>query len=180
MSTKPETVVSFWRDAGSKKWFQKSDAFDAQIESNFLELIVSARAGCHDDWIDQPESCLALILVLDQFPRNVFRGTADMFASDAKAVETARAAIAHGHDKAIDPTMRAFVYMPFMHSEAPEEQATSVELFTALGAAANLKHALEHAEIVARFGRFPHRNAILGRVSTAEEITFLTNGGFAG
>lgn len=180
MSTLPHEIVSFWSDAGAKAWFRKSKAFDDEIAGRYRDEVLAARDGTLDDWMDDANSCLALLLLLDQFPRNIFRDTPDMFASDAKAIATAKIAVQRGHDQAIEPGLRAFVYMPFMHSETVADQATSVALFDQLGVADNIKHALEHAEIIEKFGRFPHRNAILGRASTSAEIAFLADGGFAG
>lgn len=178
MTSSPEEIVSFWREAGPKAWFQKSDTFDETIRSRFDDDITAARDGRLDGWLSEPVPCLAFILLLDQFTRNIFRDSPEMFASDARARAAADTAIAAGHDAALDADMRAFVYMPFMHSEQLADQDRSVALFEALGA--NQKHAHEHRDIVARFGRFPHRNALLGRASTAEETAFLEGGGFKG
>ncbi len=180
METNPQDIVSFWQDAGPGKWFRKSDDFDRTIAATFGADVQRARRGQLDHWRDDAAPCLALIILLDQFPRNMFRGTAQMFASDTKAVATAHYAIDAGHDQAIDEALRAFVYMPFMHSEAPADQVTSVRLFELLGKPGNIKHALQHAEIIAKYSRFPHRNAILGRVSSPEELAFLERGGFSG
>ncbi|MGI9408242.1 MAG: DUF924 family protein [Hyphomicrobiaceae bacterium] len=172
--------MSFWSDAGPSAWFKKSDTFDDAIRNSFSSEVVSARNGDLDAWLSEPVPALALILLLDQFPRNIFRNTLAMFESDAHALLSANKTIQSGHDRQLDEKLRAFVYMPFMHSENMADQERSLTLFDDLGIADNIKHAKAHADIIRRFGRFPHRNPILGRTSTAEEITFLNAGGFAG
>ncbi|MEO0617892.1 MAG: DUF924 family protein [Pseudomonadota bacterium] len=174
------TVVRFWKDAGPKKWFAKSDAFDQEITARFLATIQAARRGACTAWEQTAEGALGLIIVLDQFPRNVFRDTAEMFASDAEALAVAIRAIDTGHDAAVDADLRPFIYMPFMHAEDMEMQNRCVALFEAHGVAENLRFAHIHADAIRRFGRFPHRNAILGRASTPEEIAYLEDGGFSG
>jgi len=180
MTATPHEIVTFWREAGPQAWFKKSDAFDEQIRARFGDEVIAAREGHLDAWIDDAQSCLALLLLRDQFPRNIFRDTPDMFASDSKALEVARIAVDKGYDAQVEPDMTAFVYMPFMHSEALADQERCVALFTALNRGDNLRHANEHADIIRQFGRFPHRNAVLGRESTPEEEQFLADGGFAG
>ncbi len=180
MKSAPEDIVSFWREAGPKSWFTKSASFDESIRASFGDDVAAARDGALDEWSHDPASALALILLLDQFPRNIFRDTPEMFASDAKALAVAGAAINAGHDTMLDPGMRAFIYMPFMHSELLADQDRSVALFESLAAEANIKHAREHREIIVRFSRFPHRNAILGRPSTPAEDAYLKGGGFKG
>lgn len=175
----PSKVVSFWRDAGTKKWFGKDPAFDAEFRDKFLAAHEAAAANGLDMWAATPEGSLALLILLDQFPRNCFRGTERMFATDAKALEVAAAAVANGQDQKLDEELRAFVYLPFEHSEELADQDRSVELFTPLGEEM-LRWADMHRDIIRRFGRFPHRNEILGRESTPEEIEFLKAGGFAG
>lgn len=178
MTATAEEIVSFWRDAGPQAWFHKSQTFDETIRSRFGSDVALAREERLDAWLSEPVSCLALILLLDQFTRNIFRDTPDMFAGDAQARAATYAAIAARHDTALDADMRGFIYMPLMHSEELADQDRSVALFEALGA--DVSYAVEHRDIIARFGRFPHRNAILGRTSTAEEIAFLDSGGFKG
>lgn len=176
----PAEVVAFWRGAGYDRWYNKDDAFDAEIRQRFLPTWEAARDGRLDGWQDSDEGTLALLIVLDQFPRNMFRGDPRTFATDAKAREAARRAIAEGRDRRIDPLMRQFVYLPFEHSEDHADQQHCVRLFRDLGDAENLKYAELHEDIIRRFGRFPHRNAVLGRATTAEEQAFLNDGGFAG
>ncbi|RWE29972.1 MAG: DUF924 family protein [Mesorhizobium sp.] len=173
------SVTKFWRDAGEDAWFEKNDAFDADFRSRFLDLhYAAARREC-DDWSGHAEGSLALMILLDQFPRNCFRGTGHMFATDPLAKHFARKAVAAGHDVALEPEVRVFLYLPFEHSEDLADQDRSVELHTAR-AEFNLKYALEHRDIIQRFGRFPHRNRMLGRETTAEEKAFLDDGGFSG
>lgn len=171
--------VAFWVDAGWEKWFTKSDDFDAEFRRRFLDLHFEAARREHDGWIETPDGALALIILLDQFPRNVFRGTAHMFATDPLARMYAHEAIRRGHDKAFDAMLPAFFYLPFEHSEDMADQKLSVTLFNALGGDW-VKYADEHHEIIKRFGRFPHRNPSLGRETTPEERQFLESGGFAG
>jgi uncharacterized protein (DUF924 family) len=172
-------VVQFWREAGPQAWFAKDEAFDTRFRARFLVAHEAAARGACDRWMTAPESALALVLLLDQFPRNCFRATPRMYATDAKARAVATAAIAAGHDRATDEALRLFFYLPFVHSEDLADQERSVALTLPLGED-SAKHARGHRDIVARFGRFPHRNAILGRASTAEEQSFLDTGGFAG
>jgi uncharacterized protein (DUF924 family) len=177
---KPIDVVGFWRLAGPEKWFAKSHKFDQAIALRFEPAHFAAARGEHDDWIATPEGALALLLLLDQFPRNLFRDSAHAFATDGKALSIAKHAIGEGFDQSIEPNLRPFVYMPLMHSEAAPDQEASMVLFEALGARTNLDYAKTHRDIIARFGRFPHRNAALGRATTAQEQVFLDEGGFAG
>ncbi len=173
-------MAAFWIGAGREKWFAKNAAFDESLRRRFEDAHHEAARGAYADWVRTAEGALALILLTDQAPRNLYRGSAHAFATDGLARQAADAAIAQGHDQAFDPGLRCFFYLPFEHSEAPEDQARSMALFTALGDADYLKYAALHADIIARFGRFPHRNLCLGRESTAEEIAFLRDGGFAG
>ncbi|MBZ9770163.1 DUF924 family protein [Mesorhizobium sp. CA6] len=173
------SVIKFWRDAGEDAWFEKSDAFDAGFRSRFLELhYAAARREC-DDWNAHAEGSLALMILLDQFPRNCFRGTGHMYATDPLARYFADRAIAAGQDLELEELFRVFLYLPFEHSELLADQERSVEL-TAERAPHYLKYANEHLEIIQRFGRFPHRNRMLGRATTAEEQAFLDGGGFSG
>lgn len=178
--TRPIDVVGFWRLAGPQKWFAKNRAFDQAIALRFEPAHFAAARGEHDDWIATPEGALALLLLLDQFPRNLFRNSAHAFATDGKALAIARHAIGEGFDQEIESDLRPFVYMPLMHSEALSDQDACVVLFEALGAKTNLDFAVLHRDIIARFGRFPHRNAMMGRTTTPEEQAFLDEGGFAG
>jgi uncharacterized protein (DUF924 family) len=173
------SVTKFWRDAGEDAWFEKNDAFDADFRSRFLELhYATARREC-DEWNAHPEGSLALMILLDQFPRNCFRGTGHMYATDPLARYFADKAIAAGHDLELDELVRVFLYLPFEHSESLADQERSVAL-TAAKAPDYLKYAEEHLEIIRRFGRFPHRNRMLGRATTADEQAFLDGGGFSG
>jgi len=176
----PDGILAFWREAGSERWYKRDDAFDAQIRRRFLALWQTAAAGELVSWEDDDDGALALVIVLDQFPRNMFRGTPQAFASDALALDVARRAIGRGTDRRIDPALLEFLYMPFMHSEQLPDQLHCVALFQNTDNAENLKYAREHAEIIRRFGRFPHRNRLLGRETTEDEQAFLDNGGFAG
>jgi uncharacterized protein (DUF924 family) len=172
-------VVAFWRDAGEQRWFRKDPAFDAEFARRFLGAHEAAAAGELDGWLASAQSALALVLLLDQFPRNVFRGTPRAWATDPQARAATAAAIAAGFDLQTEPKLRLFFYLPYSHSESLADQDRAVELNARLPGDSHA-HALGHREIVRRFGRFPHRNAILGRASTPEEITYLTSGGFAG
>lgn len=172
-------VTRFWREAGPDAWFRKDDAFDADFRARFLDLHYAAARRELDGWVEHPEGVLALMILLDQFPRNAFRGTGHMYATDPLALTFARKAIAAGHDAAVPVDLRMFFYLPFAHSERLEDQDESVRLSEALGAE-TLKHAIGHRDIIARFGRFPHRNPRLGRETTAEEQAFLDAGGFRG
>lgn len=176
----PAGILAFWREAGRERWYQRSDAFDAEIRRRFLALWQRAAAGELASWEDSDEGALALVIVLDQFPRNMFRGTPEAFASDPLAREVARRAIDRGVDRRIDPVLLEFLYLPFMHSEQLPDQLHCIALFENTDNAENLKYAREHADIIQRFGRFPHRNRLLGRDTTAEEQAFLDSGGFAG
>lgn len=172
-------VVGFWRAAGQRLWFAKDDAFDRDFRDRFLPLHEAASRGELAGWAATPDGALALLILLDQFPRNAFRGTPRMYATDALARQVASAAVAAGHDAAIAPDLRLFVYLPFGHSEDPVDQDRSVALNASLGQP-NLSHAERHRDIIRRFGRFPHRNPILGRGMTEEEQRYLDNGGYAG
>jgi uncharacterized protein (DUF924 family) len=175
----PQDIVAFWQSAGYEKWYRKDDAFDVDIRRRFAATHAKAIAGELDSWALTAEGALALLILLDQFSRNLYRGDARAFAGDSVARAVADAAIADGFDHRVDPALRQFFYLPFEHSERMEDQGRSVSLFTALGGE-TLPYAIEHRDIIARFGRFPHRNAILGRTSTPEEQEFLDEGGFAG
>ena len=174
-----QDLLHFWRDAGPQRWFRRDDAFDAQFRDRFLAAHEAAAAGRLQSWLDAADSALALVLLLDQFPRNAFRGTPRMYATDAQARAAADAALAAGCDLQVDALLRPFFYLPFMHSEDLRDLERCVALYEAVGGE-NLRFARHHRDIVARFGRFPHRNAVLGRDSTAEEERFLAEGGFAG
>lgn len=164
------------------EWFRKDAAFDDAIRDRFLPDVEAALAGRLADWADNPQGLLALVILLDQFPRNLFRGTARMFAGDAEARQLAERALAQGWDKDMSAVERVFVYLPLEHSEALADQERSVALFAALAAEhpgndGFLDYAWRHHDVIARFGRFPHRNAALGRPSTPEETTYLAQPG---
>lgn len=172
-------IVDFWRNAGPERWFAKNEAFDAEFGGRFLAAHEAAARGDLDHWAHDAEGALALLVLLDQFPRNTWRGNARMLATDAKALAIARQAIESGLDLKAGEDLRRFFYLPFMHSESLDDQQRSVELNAALDANTQ-RFAVLHRDIIARFGRFPHRNRLLGRASSAEEQRFLDDGGFAG
>jgi uncharacterized protein (DUF924 family) len=173
-------VLAFWRQAGADRWYTRDDAFDAEISNRYLDLWRKAAAGELSTWEESDGGALALIIVLDQFPRNMFRGDPKTYASDAMARDVANRAIARGADLRVADDLREFFYLPFMHSEHLPDQQRCVDLFRKEGGADNLRYAEDHAAIIRRFGRFPHRNHILGRATTAEEQVFLDEGGFSG
>jgi uncharacterized protein (DUF924 family) len=175
-----DEVLSFWRDAGEDKWFEKSDDFDRAIRDGFYATYEAAAAGKLSEWEKTPQGALALVIVLDQFPRNMFRNDARAFAADPLALEISKRALTSGFDKKVEPDLVAFLYMPFMHSENIADQRRCVDLFANHGDPNNLKFAEIHRDIIAKFGRFPHRNRVLGRSTTPEEQTFLDDGGFSG
>ena len=187
--TRSEQVLAFWFGAPDEaeygtereKWFKKDPDFDAEIRLRFRSLCDEAVLGGLDHWQGDARRCLALILVLDQFPRNMFRNSAKAFAADAAARAVARHATAQGFDKTMSVVHRKFCYLPFEHSEDLQDQLLSVELFRACephdGYQSSLDYAVGHKEVIQRFGRFPHRNEILGRESTPEEVAFLKQSG---
>lgn len=176
----PAQVLDFWFSAGPQKWFSKDDAFDGAIRERFLPAYEAAAAGRLTDWEATPEGALALVIVLDQFPRNMFRGSPRTFATDALALGVAKQSITQGFDMQLGLPKRNFFYLPFMHSENLADQERCVELSRRSGDQNTLKYAELHTDIIRRFGRFPHRNAVLGRATTPEEQAFLDAGGFAG
>jgi uncharacterized protein (DUF924 family) len=184
MVATPADVLGFWIAAGPERWWAKSDAFDEAIRLRFEPVHHAAARGEYAAWEASADGALALVLLLDQFPRNLYRGSAHAFATDPLARRVAWEAVETGKDRATAAALRLFVYMPFMHSEAIADQDRSVALFETYdadtGELSQLKYAVEHREIIRRFGRFPHRNHALGRVTTPEERTFLEAGGFAG
>jgi uncharacterized protein (DUF924 family) len=176
----PEDILAFWREAGPERWYKRDAAFDAAIRSRFLPLWQKAAAGELSSWEASDDGALALVIVLDQFPRNMFRGDIRTYSSDALARQVASRAIARGADLRVDGSLLEFLYLPFMHSEHLSDQQRCIELFRKAGNAENLRYAEDHADIIRRFGRFPHRNRIVGRTSTSEEQAFLDQGGFSG
>jgi uncharacterized protein (DUF924 family) len=173
-------VVSFWQKAGPDRWFKKDAAFDKEIRERFLDTYEAAAAGKLSSWEHDAQGALALLILLDQFPRNMFRGEARAFATDALARAVAAGALVRGFDGQVPKELFNFFYLPFEHSEDIADQERCIALNKATGDAENLKWAELHADIIRRFGRFPHRNAALGRVTTPEEQAFLDGGGFAG
>jgi uncharacterized protein (DUF924 family) len=176
----PGYVLAFWRAAGPSKWFSKDAALDADIKARFLPSCEAAAADRLSQWETTPESALALLILLDQFPRNIFRASARAFAADPLGRAVADRAIARSFDQRVPASERLFFYLPFEHSENLADQERAVALIGALGDADLLKWAKLHADIIRRFGRFPHRNSVLGRTTTPEEQAFLDGGGFAG
>ncbi|MEO5766362.1 MAG: DUF924 family protein [Casimicrobiaceae bacterium] len=178
-------VLDFWFGppplARREAWFRKDAAFDATIRARFAAAIAAARAGANGDWCTTPHGALARILLLDQFTRNAYRNTAEAFSGDARALATAEDALARGFDLALQPIERHFMYMPFEHAEDPEAQKRSLALFGALsaepGCADLIDWAQRNADLIRRFGRYPHRNALLGRASTPEETEYLKTPG---
>jgi uncharacterized protein (DUF924 family) len=173
-------IVRFWREAGPSKWFGGGAAFDDQCRETCLDLHMAAARGELGGWEKWPESALALVLLLDQIPRNVFRGSAHAYATDPMAHAVAGRAIGHGFDRQVEAPLRTFFYLPFMHSEAMLDQQRALELYRALDEPGADKWAVHHHGIIERFGRFPHRNRLLGRVSTPAEQAYLDEGGFGG
>jgi uncharacterized protein (DUF924 family) len=176
----PADVIAFWRDLGPDRWFEKDTAVDDDIRAKFLPLHEAAAAGKLGDWEATPDGAFALLLVLDQFTRNMFRGSARAFATDALAREVADRAIARGFDAAFANPERRFFYLPFMHSEALSDQERCADLCRLAADPEGVNYAVLHAGIIRRFGRFPHRNTALGRATTPQEQAFLDEGGFSG
>lgn len=177
--TEAAAVVQFWRDAGPARWFAKDAAFDRQFRECLHDLHFAAAARRCDAWAATAEGALALLLLLDQYPRNSFRGTGHMYATDPLARMFCRQALDAGLDRQVPQDLRLFFYLPLSHSEQLPDQERALALNRALGEPF-ASHAQGHLDIVARFGRFPHRNAMLGRQSSADEEAFLKAGGFAG
>jgi uncharacterized protein (DUF924 family) len=176
----PADILAFWRAAGSDHWYRRDDAFDADLRHRFLRLWRKAVAGELSPWEATDDGALALVIVLDQFPRNMFRGDVRAYSSDALALAVAICAIARGADQRMPADLLEFCYLPLMHSEHLADQQRCVELFRNTANADNLRYAEEHADIIRRFGRFPHRNSVLGRITTPQEQAFLDRGGFSG
>lgn len=176
----PQNVRDFWfSDEIQPYWFEKSDEIDRQIIQLFGETYEAAHGGHLDHWMGNAQDALALCIVLDQFPRNMFRGSGRAFESNDLALKHARTALARGYDQQVEAKPRPFFYLPLMHAEDLDEQQDCVKLYEALGDGRSLHFAREHRDIIARFGRFPHRNAVLGRANSEEEAAFLeTHSGF--
>ena len=182
---KADAVLDFWFGREGEpgyggfreEWFRKDAEFDREVRDRFEALYEEAVAGNLDGWREDARSCLALVILLDQFPRNMFRGESRSYVTDKKAQETAEYAVDHAVDRELPEFQRMFLYMPLMHSENLSHQRRSVELFRGLGEGDAESYAVRHMEIVERFGRFPHRNDVLGRPTTAEEAEFLKEPG---
>lgn len=182
-------ILDFWfaegADTPRRAWFLKDDAFDAEIRARFGDRVVPAREGALDDGAATAEGALALLILLDQFPRNLFRGSPEAFASDAHALQLARRVVIAGRmDQRLTPTQRVFLYLPFEHAESMEAQNLSVALFEGLrdspahaAPGGAIDYAWRHRAVIRRFGRFPHRNAALGRENTPEEAAYLAQPG---
>lgn len=180
MSPSPRDIIHFWLDAGPERWFSVDPDFDAHVRARFLDAHEIAARGDLPDWDAAAEGALALILLTDQFPRNMFRATPRAFATDALAMRIAERAIARTFDRAYLPPIKRFFYLPFMHAENVAAQKRCEALCAAAGDEEGVKFAVIHREIIEKFGRFPHRNPILGRDMTEEEQRFLDAGGFSG
>ncbi len=180
MSATPNDILGFWRNAGPAKWFKKDHRFDDAIRLKFEPVHHRAARGEYDDWALTPEGSLALVILLDQFPRNLYRDSAHAFATDSKARGVARPATQRGWHRVAEDSLRQFLLLPFEHSEDLADQDYGVSLAEDLGDPEFLKWMKLHRDIIVRFGRFPHRNAVLGRLMTAEEQVFLQGGGFSG
>ena len=179
-NAKASEVLEFWQAAGPAAWWRKNDDFDAEIRQRFGALHGEATAHKLDDWRNEAASCLALVIILDQFSRNLFRGSDETFAQDTYALKLAKHAVVEGFNNNQPRELYEFFHMPYMHSENLDDQETCVQLIQAGGEEGSVKAALEHRDIIARFGRFPHRNAVLGRTTTLHEQEFLDSGGFSG
>jgi uncharacterized protein (DUF924 family) len=175
-----QDILSFWTQAGPKRWYAKDDAFDQTIRARFEADHHRAARGEFDAWAATAEGALALLILLDQFPRNLYRGSAHAFATDPKARAVARAAAAKGWHLAVPPPMRQFMLLPFEHSEDLADQDQGLALAAEVADPEVTKWIVIHRDIIVRFGRFPHRNAALGRTTTPAEQAFLDDGGFGG
>lgn len=183
MDRRAADVLGFWfaREGRDQRWFQKDDRFDAEVRLRFFALHAGAASGKLEAWKNSARECLALIVLLDQFPRNMFRGSAQAFSTDAMALSAAQLAVERGYDRGLAPVERLFLYLPFEHSEALWAQDEACRLIQELDAFPETgdayAYALRHRDVIRRFGRFPHRNAALGRPSTREELEFLATPG---
>ncbi len=183
MSLKPQDIIAFWfEEASPRQWYNGGEDFDHLIKERFEDAYLAAKSGLFDDWAKTAEGALALCIILDQFPRNMYRGTAEAFATDEKALGIAWQAVTDGHDAFLPPMQRAFLYLPFEHSEELDNQKRACALFGVMKDVhpEGYKYALAHREVIEKFGRFPHRNKALGRKNTPEEDIYLQdpNAGF--
>jgi len=180
LSATPNDILTFWRNAGPKQWYAAERRFDEAIRLKFEPVHHAAARGEYDGWATAPEGALALLILLDQLPRNLYRRSGHAFATDPKARAVARAAADLGWHRQVEPAMRQFMLLPFEHSEDIADQDRGLALAEELGDPEMLKWHHIHRDIIVRFGRFPHRNPALGRTTTAEEQAFLDDGGFGG
>ena len=180
MTATPNDILTFWTNAGPAQWYAAKPAFDEAIRLKFEGVHHAAARGEYDHWAVTAEGAAALLIVLDQFPRKLFRKSAHAFATDPKARAIARAAVENGWHAKVEPQLRQFILLPFEHSEDLADQEHGLSLAEALGDAEMVKWHRIHRDIIARFGRFPHRNPMLGRTTSAEEQAFLDEGGFSG
>ncbi|HEY8574338.1 DUF924 family protein [Phenylobacterium sp.] len=180
MAATPNDILHFWRHAGPSRWFRKDKAFDAAIRLKFEATHHAAARGEYDGWAETAEGALALVILLDQFPRNLYRGSAHAWATDPKARAVARRAIDAGFQRQVEPDLAGFFVLPFEHSEDLADQDFGLKVADALGDQEVIKWSRIHRDLIARFGRFPHRNPALGRETTPEEQAFLDDGGFSG
>jgi uncharacterized protein (DUF924 family) len=179
-SVDAKAIVDFWTLAGPERWFNRDAAFDGALSVKFGDALRQARHGAFDHWDETPEGALGLVILLDQVSRNINRGSPMAFAGDAKALALAKASVSRGYHQKLIPPLARWLIMPFEHAEDLDAQHRAVALFGTMGLAEMVYYAQIHLDIIARFGRFPHRNPVLGRKSTAAEISFLQAGGFAG
>lgn len=178
LPTRADAVLRYWTDLGAAGWYAGGEALDAEIAEHFAADWETARRGGCRDWAGSARGCLALLILTDQFPRNMFRGRAEAFSTDPMAREVAARVIQHGLDLQIEGPLRQFLYLPMMHSETLVDQDRCVALFAARMPGDNLLHARAHREVIRRFGRFPFRNQALGRTNTPSEEDFLAKGGY--
>lgn len=176
----PHEVIGFWTSAGETRWFTKSAAFDGELSVRFGSALAEAREGGFGRWAETPEGALGLVVLLDQFSRNIHRGSPLMFAGDMRALKVARQSVCKGFHQAMPANLARWFVLPFEHAEDLDAQWRGVGLFQVMGLNDMVPWARLHLDIIERFGRFPHRNPILGRRSTEEEAAFLAQGGFAG
>lgn len=172
-------ITEFWIEAGMEKWFSKDDAFDAEIRNRFLSDVEAARNGQLDGWAATAAGALALVILLDQFPRNLYRGSPQSFASDERGVAVADHALSQNYHCAFPRMIRGFFFLPYMHQENMAHQELCIDLCRTLALKEHYNSALAHMDVIRRFGRFPHRNPVLGRESTPQELQYLENGGFS-
>lgn len=175
----PDAVIAFWQSAGAGRWFYKDAAFDGALSVRFKPHVEAARRGGHDHWTETARGALGLVILLDQMSRNIHRGSPLAFAGDARALAAAKSAVARGFHWQLPASEAFWLFMPFEHAENIDDQERAIALFTTMGSEL-VPYAVMHRDIIAKFGRFPHRNPVLGRVSTPPELAFLAAGGFAG